>query len=215
MHRTFFGDPKPYGSAEIDTALVEFGMPSNEDIEVSIIFNSEDDIDSKFYGYSAEFIIYNGDNVIEFGTLGYDNLETLEEDLKVFHLTYSKDFDESEIGKMELKHKKACAECPWRKESLKGYLGGHSAEFYTDVVAMNEIPACHLKDYGPNSRKTAMCAGALSVAKKSCIIPHKTQGATEARNEIPHNDETFGHYTQFYKYHADKDYVPYIIRKLV
>ena len=86
MYRNYFGDPKPKGSIEIDTALVECGMPENKDIEVSIVFNSEDDPDDKFYGYSAEFTIYIGNDIIEFGTLGYSSLEDLESDLKVFGL---------------------------------------------------------------------------------------------------------------------------------
>lgn len=77
---------------------------------------------------------------------------------------------------------------------------------------MNEIPACHLKDHGPNDSRSAMCAGALSVAKKSCIVPHKTHGAQEARNAIPHHENTFSHYSKFYEYHTGEKYVPYIIR---
>ena len=80
---------------------------------------------------------------------------------------------------MKIYHKKPCKDCPWRKDSPKGYLGGHDPNFYADAITYGEIPACHLKDYGPDSDETAFCAGAASVMANSCKVPFKQEGAAE------------------------------------
>lgn len=113
---------------------------------------------------------------------------------------------------MKLYHKEPCAECPWRKTSAQGYLGGYPPEMYADAVACNEVPACHLKDNGPESDDTAMCAGALSVMANACISAWKTPGGDEARKEVGRRDDTFRHPRMFYEYHANKPYVHPLLR---
>tara|TARA_Y100001973_G_C5127478_1_gene295967 strand:+ start:155 stop:520 length:366 start_codon:yes stop_codon:yes gene_type:complete len=117
---------------------------------------------------------------------------------------------------MKLKHKTPCKECPWRKESLQGYLGGHAPEYYADAVANNEVPACHLQDHGPEDDRTAFCAGALSCMANQAMQPsamHPGQEtAVEAREEVGKRDDTFWHHALFYKYHAGKDYLPPFLR---
>lgn len=115
---------------------------------------------------------------------------------------------------MKLYHKSPCNECPWRKESLAGWLGGHTSEYYTDAVAMNEVPACHNKDFGPDNNKTAFCAGALSVMANSCVLPndHKSK---DARVKVGKRRDTFSHYTGFYEHHSEgKAYIPPYLREL-
>lgn len=115
---------------------------------------------------------------------------------------------------MKLKHKMPCRECPWRKNAAQGFLGGHAPELYADAVAGNEVPACHLQDYGPASARTAMCAGALAVMANACIAPHRTPGGTAAKAEVGRRSDCFGHPAQFYEFHAGKPYVPYLLRQL-
>lgn len=114
---------------------------------------------------------------------------------------------------MKLKHKVPCSECPWRKCAPAGWLGGYTPEKYTDAVGGNEVPACHNKDFGPKSDKTAMCVGALAVIANSCSIPHKTPGGLEARNKIGRRDDCFAHYALFYQHHAGKPYVHPLLRQ--
>ena len=115
---------------------------------------------------------------------------------------------------MKLKHKTPCSECPWRKDSLRGFLGGWPAEYYADAVQENEIPACHNMDFGPDDDRTAMCAGALSVASNSAIAPHKTPGASAAKEIVGKNKDCFSWVRDFYEYHTGKEYVPRILRML-
>lgn len=113
---------------------------------------------------------------------------------------------------MKLKHKHPCGECPWRKKAPAGWLGGFTAEHYTDAVRNNEVPACHNKDFGPESDKTAMCVGALAVMSNSCVLADKTPGGLEARAYIGRRQDVFQHYTQFYEYHAGKPYLHPLLR---
>lgn len=114
---------------------------------------------------------------------------------------------------MKLRHKSPCAECPWKTDSLKGYLGGQSAMMYADAVAENEIPACHLSDFGPDDKRSSMCAGALSTAANACIQPHKTKGAIQAVKEVGPSDKCFQHPAFFYKYHTGEQWKMRILRE--
>lgn len=114
---------------------------------------------------------------------------------------------------LKLKHTTRCSECPWRKDSPAGWLGGWSPEFYTDAVQNNEVPACHLQDHGLDSDDTAMCAGALSVMANACISAWKTEGGDEAKQRVGKRDDTFQHPALFYKHHAGQEYVHPLMRK--
>lgn len=115
---------------------------------------------------------------------------------------------------MKLRHKIPCAECPWRKCAAAGWLGGFSPEDYADPVQMNEIPACHNADSGPDSPKSSFCVGALATANNSCTQPHKTEGAIAAAKVIGKRDDCFRWVRDFYKHHAGKEYVLPLVRIL-
>lgn len=112
MHRNIFGDPRPKGIGEIDEALIEMGLPDNDDINISILFNSEGDKDGRFYGFSAEFDIFVDDDVKEFSTLGYLDCDELKSDLDYFGFRYENNFDQDIVkntGHMQFKHKTPCS----------------------------------------------------------------------------------------------------------
>lgn len=113
---------------------------------------------------------------------------------------------------MRLKHKVPCNKCPWRKASLAGWLGGYPAEYYADAVQANEVPACHLQDYGPDSPKTAMCVGALTTMANGCISAWKTEGGDDAKAIVGRRDDTFAHPTKFYEHHTDHPWVHPLMR---
>lgn len=119
---------------------------------------------------------------------------------------------------MKICHTEPCAECPWRKDSLQGYLGGHPAEYYADAVAEGVIPACHMKDFGPEDDRTAYCAGAASVLANSAKMAEQREpGQEEAeamRKTVGKRGDTFFHPMVFYKYHTGEDYVMPLMRRL-
>lgn len=110
---------------------------------------------------------------------------------------------------MKISHTTPCAECPWRKASLQGYLGGWEPYDYADTVSLNTIPACHCKDKGALHPETAFCAGAASVMANACIMPHEAdpsqEGAVEMVKAVGRRDDTFAHPKEFYEYHSHGD----------
>ena len=114
-----------------------------------------------------------------------------------------------------LQHKTPCNDCPWRLKAAKGWLGGLDPYFYPDALAKNEAPMCHNKDHGPDDDRSAFCVGALAVSVSSCVTLHKSEGADEARKVIGKRDDVFSHYSKFYEYHTDEDYIPPIMRMML
>lgn len=115
---------------------------------------------------------------------------------------------------MKLRHLEPCSECPWRLVAPQGWLGGHTPELYADAVANNEVPACHLRDFGPLNPRTSMCAGSLATARNACILPHKTIDGREAAIAVGKRDDCFKNPRDFFEYHAQRPYVPFILRKI-
>jgi hypothetical protein len=115
---------------------------------------------------------------------------------------------------VRLIHKTPCAECPWRKAAPAGWLGGFSAEEYADPVQENEVPACHLRDHGPESDNTAFCVGSLSTMANACISAWKSPGGEEAKKIVGRRDDTFGHPALFYQHHTGRPYVNRLMRML-
>lgn len=61
--------------------------------------------------------------------------------------------------------KRPCGQCPFRKDSTKGYLGGFTLE-ETLEVAKSESPfECHKTRETPNTKE---CVGRLLFATKTC-----------------------------------------------
>jgi hypothetical protein len=115
---------------------------------------------------------------------------------------------------MKLHHKVPCSECPWRKIAPAGWLGGYTAEQYADPVADNEVPACHLRDHGPDNGETAFCVGSLSTMANSCTSAWKSPGGDEAKKIVGRRDDTFAHPALFYEHHTGKPYVRSFLRAM-
>lgn len=113
---------------------------------------------------------------------------------------------------MRLIHKVPCAECPWRLICPEGWLGGYTAEQYADPVQENEVPACHLRDHGPDNDNTAFCVGALSTMANACISAWKSLGGDEAKGIVGRRDDTFQRPALFYKHHTGRDYTNRLLR---
>lgn len=65
--------------------------------------------------------------------------------------------------------KKPCRECPFRKRSAPGYLGGFSAE-ETIMAADSDVDfVCHMTR-GTNKATYRSCAGRLLYAAKTCKV---------------------------------------------
>lgn len=114
---------------------------------------------------------------------------------------------------MKCRHTTPCNECPWRRAAPAGWLGGYTPEYYADAVQANEVPACHLSDYGADDLRTSMCAGALSVMANGAQSAWRTQGGDEARAKVGKRDDTFRHFGEFYQHHTGEAWVHPLMRK--
>lgn len=111
----------------------------------------------------------------------------------------------------KLKHTSPCKECPWRKNSLQGFLGGNSAEQYADHLQFNVIPECHLHSTYEDDEtgelvEGVLCAGALATSANACILPRYAEQA-EAREVVGKREDCFQHHRDFFRYHMGEDYV--------
>jgi hypothetical protein len=119
------------------------------------------------------------------------------------------------VDRRRLVHKTPCKECPWRKASVAGYLGGHSPEWYADVVQENQVPSCHLNDFGPQRPETRFCVGALHTAANACIQVREPPHAAEAKATVGRNPDCFSHPAEFYAHHSGgKPYSSRLMRML-
>jgi hypothetical protein len=107
------------------------------------------------------------------------------------------------VTSMSLVHRRPCAECPWRRTSPQGYLGGNDAYVYADLIAVNKAPNCHMND-------EAFCVGSLVTANNCCTQLHATPGAMEAQLAIPErrSPDFFAHPSEFFEYHTGAKWKP-------
>lgn len=66
--------------------------------------------------------------------------------------------------------KKPCNECPFRKNSIKGWLGGETAQSTFDMVSHEVDFACH-KTRHKEVEEMSRCRGFLLFTKKACKLP--------------------------------------------
>ena len=66
--------------------------------------------------------------------------------------------------------KKPCDECPFRKKSLKGWLGGETPQSTLDFVNGEADFACHKTRHKEESAMSR-CKGFLMFTRKMCKIP--------------------------------------------
>ena len=65
---------------------------------------------------------------------------------------------------------KPCNECPFRKDSLKGWLGGETAQSTFDMVKSETDFACH-KTRSKKPTEMSRCRGFLLFTRKIAKIP--------------------------------------------
>ena len=66
--------------------------------------------------------------------------------------------------KATCQHKKPCADCPWSRNAVPGWLGSSSSEQWIQEAHSDSIIPCHTLD-------GAQCAGAAIYRKNVCKSP--------------------------------------------
>lgn len=107
--------------------------------------------------------------------------------------------------------KKPCNECPFRKNSLPGWLSNYTVEELHSLV-MEEVPfPCHItheEDLQVNwlenkeERKPLLCSGALLYMKKSCKLPRRKDLAELVKSMNRKDCENILSIPDFFSYHS-------------
>ena len=112
---------------------------------------------------------------------------------------------------MQLKHTTPCAECPWRRDALVGYLGGNDVQTYTDHCAEGMPTPCHMDE-------EAACAGCLGTMRNSAKLPSHPEWMVWL-NEVDLAGSTalcHANFYAFWEYHGGEgQYQTPLMRKLM
>ena len=116
---------------------------------------------------------------------------------------------------MLLLHKTPCETCPFRKDSMGGFLGGTElAEWVAawqadcpfpchNTVSDDDIAAIRDGDLSPLD-DAAYCVGALICMRNSAKAPRNTEVRKVTREIEPDRDTVFDHFRHFYSHHGGK-----------
>lgn len=68
---------------------------------------------------------------------------------------------------------KPCAECPWRREAVRGYLGPHTAEEWVEIAHSDSPIACHMtiKHNDQDWAELRQCGGSTIFRANICKTP--------------------------------------------
>lgn len=108
--------------------------------------------------------------------------------------------------------KKVCDDCPWRKNSLKGWLGDQDPELFTDIIKSGSKLPCHKtqkKQMNLNELdeddSILHCRGSLITMKNNCIRS-RNEKIAKLQDKIEQDPNFFKTLKDFEKYHKDPFY---------
>ena len=90
-------------------------------------------------------------------------------------------------------HQKPCDDCPWRRDSLPGWLGGSSVEDWLVIAHSDEKIDCH-------TRLGAQCAGAAIYRRNICKSPRDKTALTLPADR----DAVFASPSEFQNHHENE-----------
>jgi len=102
-------------------------------------------------------------------------------------------------------NKKVCRECPYRKDSLNGYLGEASfkPEEFLMQLELDTLHPCHLSvdwDVNESLDNKPICRGAIHFMNNSFKLS-KNPKIVQLQKEIGKSDEIFLHKGEFIQHH--------------
>jgi hypothetical protein len=96
----------------------------------------------------------------------------------------------------------ACFECPLRRKSTPGYLGGYTTEQYLDILHGIADIACHQSPGFPeNHAETRSCTGVAKYRANVGITRLAHNAAAAVAHVGPDREEVFASPEEFFKHH--------------
>lgn len=92
--------------------------------------------------------------------------------------------------------KNPCAECPFRKTSLNGWLGGLTAKETHDLVLDEANFACHMTRKKPDD-KMSRCKGSQIFLIHHCKMPRKNEPLRKALQQTKNEKHNLDDYLGF------------------
>ncbi|UTC29720.1 hypothetical protein BAJUN_00900 [Bajunvirus bajun] len=114
----------------------------------------------------------------------------------------------------ELKHKKPCKVCPWRRESAPGWLGSSTPEEFLAQAKMELHMPCHAaidyerEDWRAQAEAGPHCAGSLIFLANHCILPRDPVLAAKRAQVETDRETVFAHSAQFLAHHQQFQETP-------
>lgn len=99
------------------------------------------------------------------------------------------------MGDLTIRHTSPCRECPWRRASCAGWLGGNTVEQYAAPVRAGVLVPCHLNGH------RAYCAGSAIAMRNSCTLPRDPVMAAEIR-KVERSEDVFRFPSEFEIHHS-------------
>ena len=107
-----------------------------------------------------------------------------------------------------LKHTRPCKSCPFRRESLPGYLGAWTAQEFLDATLYERPMECHeTVDYrklnwqGDQMANAALCAGALTFMRNVVKRPRDPVLAAAVDASQADRELVFANRNEFMAHH--------------
>lgn len=107
-------------------------------------------------------------------------------------------------------HRKPCRECPFRRVSLKGWLGAASPEEFISIAESDAHMPCHCRvDYeDPNWQALVlaapMCAGRAQYFRNQCKMPRANPALAELVRSMEPDHKVFRFRSEFLAHHGSK-----------
>jgi hypothetical protein len=95
-----------------------------------------------------------------------------------------------EAVQAKCQHTTPCSDCPWRRDSLNGWLGGASPEEWIQAAHSDEVVPCH-------TLKGAQCAGIAIYRANTAKLPYPPNLTLPADRK-----KVFSWRTEFLEHHS-------------
>ncbi len=104
--------------------------------------------------------------------------------------------------------KEACGECPFKKNSMAGWLAEYSTQDLHTLVMSEQPFPCHMTHQEgvsfEKAKELPLCAGALAYMRKNCKSPRDKEHAELVKQVSQETmDNTLGR-TDFFEHHKIK-----------
>lgn len=105
-------------------------------------------------------------------------------------------------------HTHPCAQCPFRRDSLRGYLGASTTLEFLSMAEHEPRVPCHIhvdyedEDWEDKLHLVPRCAGHAIYLRNRGKCPHDRGLADMVRSVAPDRDNVFGMHLEFLRYHG-------------